>query len=321
MSNDKPRASIGIPVYNGERFLKEALDSILAQTFEDFELIISDNASTDGTEEICKAYAAKDQRIRYYRNEQNLGAAWNFNRVFELSSGKYFKWAAHDDLHTPDFLLKCVDVLDQNSDVVLCHSKVKIIDENGKFLQNYEVKLNTESPKPQERFHELLSKHLCYQIFGLIRASTLRMTSLIGNYGHADGVLLLRLGLLGRFYEIPEYLFFSRKHQQQSMSMFFPRYLLFAKKTPEQSVSMLPNYYSYTVWFDPAKKGQIVFPHWRIFREYWLSVWQAPISWYERAGCYLSMWKQLSGTEYLLIKDLLIAAKTFFGYRESQIRD
>ena len=112
MLNNKPRVSIGMPVFNGENYLAEALDSLLTQTFSDFELIISDNASTDKTEEICRAYAVRDQRIRYFRNQENLGASRNYNRVFELSSGEYFKWAAHDDLCAPEFLGRCVDVLD-----------------------------------------------------------------------------------------------------------------------------------------------------------------------------------------------------------------
>src|SRR5688572_10868700 len=103
MPEKNPRVSIGLPVYNGENYLAEAIDSILAQTFEDFELIISDNASTDRTQEICEAYAAKDGRIRYYRSEVNKGSAWNFNRVFELARGEYFKWAAHDDYIAPEY--------------------------------------------------------------------------------------------------------------------------------------------------------------------------------------------------------------------------
>ncbi|NJM71109.1 MAG: glycosyltransferase family 2 protein [Scytonema sp. RU_4_4] len=311
MSNNQPRLSIGLPVYNGEKFIKEAIDSLLAQTFKDFELIISDNASTDKTEEICRAYAVKDKRIHYYRNEKNIGCARNFNRVFELSSGEYFKWAAHDDLHAPDFLMKCIEVLDKDDTVILCHSKTHFIDEHGKFLQNYDIQLRTDSLKPHERFHELLTKHLCYQIYGVIRASALRRTPPMGSYGHADGILLLRLGLVGRFYEIPEYLFFARSHPQQSMSMFFPNYLLLANNNPQYSLSMLPDYYSYTVWFDSSKKGKILVPHWRIFWEYLFSVWRSSLNWYQRICCYRSLLTQLKGTEYLLIKDLLIAAQIF----------
>jgi len=119
IKNHKPRVSIGLPVYNGENYLEEAIDSILAQTYKDFELIISDNASTDRTPDICQAYANKDPRIRYYRNEKNIGAAVNFNRVFELSSSEYFKWAAHDDIIAPDYISECIEILDNDDSIVL----------------------------------------------------------------------------------------------------------------------------------------------------------------------------------------------------------
>ena len=128
-----PRVSIGLPVYNGEKFIREAIDSIFSQTFEDFELIISDNGSTDRTQQICQAYAAQDLRIRYYRNKKNIGAARNYNLVFELASGEYFKWAAHDDLCAPEYLERCVEILDRDPDVVLCYPKTSIIDEHGEF--------------------------------------------------------------------------------------------------------------------------------------------------------------------------------------------
>ncbi|MBD2214537.1 glycosyltransferase family 2 protein [Nostoc linckia FACHB-104] len=105
MSNPLQRLSIGLPVYNGKKFIRESIDCILNQTFQDFELIISDNASTDNTEKICREYAAKDNRIRYYRNAKNIGCARNFHRAFELSTGEYFKWVAYDDLHAPEYLL------------------------------------------------------------------------------------------------------------------------------------------------------------------------------------------------------------------------
>jgi glycosyltransferase involved in cell wall biosynthesis len=309
MSKNQPRLSIGLPVYNGEKFLNRAIDSLLSQTFEDFELIISDNASTDQTEKICRAYIDQDKRIRYYRNEKNQGCAPNFNRVFELSSGEYFKWAAYDDLYAPDFLKKCIEVLDQDPTIILCHSQVSIIDEYGKFIQNYDVKLKTDSPIRHERFHELLHKHLCYQIFGVIRTSALKMIPPMGSYGHADGIVLLRLGIIGRFYEIPEYLFFARKHPQQSMSMFIPNYLLFANKSQKHSLSMMPDYYAFSLWFDSANEGKIILPHWRIFWEYLLTIWQGSLSFSEHVRCSISMYKQLNGTEYLLLKDLLKASQ------------
>jgi glycosyltransferase involved in cell wall biosynthesis len=305
MSSNQPRLSIGLPVYNGEKFIKEAIDSLLAQTFEDFELIISDNASTDQTEQICRAYAEKDERIRYYRNDKNIGCACNFNRVFELSSGEYFKWAAYDDLHAPNFISKCVEVLDQDSTIILCHSQVYFIDEQGKFLQNYDIKLKADSLKPQDRFQELLAKHLSYQCYGVIRASALKRIPLMGGYGNADGILLLRLGLIGRFYEIPEYLFFARSHPGQSLSMFFPNYLSFTDNNQKSALSVLPDFYAYSVWFDSANEGKLLLPHWRIIWEYLLSIWCSSLSFDERLCCHKSLHQQLKGSKYLLLKDLV----------------
>ena len=126
-----PRLSIGLPVYNGERYLAEAFDCFLAQSFQDFEIIICDNASTDRTAEICRSYAQRDPRLRYYRNEKNLGAIPNFNRVFELSRSRFFKWAAHDDLYHPRYIETCIRILDENPDVILAHSKTAFVDDRG----------------------------------------------------------------------------------------------------------------------------------------------------------------------------------------------
>ena len=106
-----PQVSIGMPVYNGEKFIREALDSLLAQTFTDFELIISDNASMDGTEAICREYAERDQRIRYVRQAENRGPAANFRFVLDEAVGEYFMWAAADDVWTSRFIENCSQML------------------------------------------------------------------------------------------------------------------------------------------------------------------------------------------------------------------
>jgi len=277
MRSSLPYVSIGLPVYNGERFLTETLDSLLAQTFENFELVISDNASTDRTQEICKDYAVKDRRIRYYRNEQNLGAARNYNRVFELSTGKYFKWAAHDDLCAPEYLERCVEVLNQDASVVLCYASTRQIDEHGTILRNFDAKSKLGSSKPRERFCECVCvSHPQVPVFGVIRAGILKKTRLIGNYSSSDRVLLGELVLLGRFYEIPEYLFFKRDHPQQHWRVY-------------------PTVCSRQVWYDPAKAGKITFPHWRLLLEHFISIKRAPLRWYERTLCciYLGWWVRL----------------------------
>jgi len=288
MSANEPRVSIGVPVYNGENYIKEALDSILAQTYADFELIISDNASTDRTPEICRAYAAKDPRIRYYRNAENLGGAPNYNRTFELSSGEYFKWAAHDDVLAPDFLLRCVQVLDEHPEVVLCHPKSKIIDEHGEVIEDYGVHLRTDSPQPYVRFHDLIwVRHWCWQIFGLIRRSALEMTRLHGSYASSDRVLLIELALLEPFYEIPEYLFFSRRHRHQASHL-------------------VRDLHAYATWFDSSKRGKLVLPASKLVLEHFRAVSNAPISRTERARCYLSGYLRLGKYLGIVARDAIM---------------
>src|ERR1700736_6211403 len=125
----KTKLSVGLPVYNGENFLNVAVDSVLGQDFEDFELIISDNASQDGTAALCKEYAARDKRVRYYRSDVNNGGAWNYNRVFELAEGQYFKWQAHDDVCLPGFFRRCVEVFDHAPPtVVVVSPRTQVID-------------------------------------------------------------------------------------------------------------------------------------------------------------------------------------------------
>jgi glycosyltransferase involved in cell wall biosynthesis len=310
--NNQPKLSIGLPVYNGEKFLEAALDALLEQTFQDFEIIISDNASTDRTADICKTYIAKDSRISYYRNETNIGCARNFNRVFELSSGEYFKWASYDDLHHPTFLTKCIEILDDNPSIILCHSLVKFIDEKNQIIGDYDIHFHTDSFKVHQRFDELLAKHLCYQCYGVIRRNALNVAPPMGGYGAADAIFLLRLSLLGRFYEIPEYLFFARHHSQQSLSMFFPEYLKFANNKNRHELKSLPDFHSYAVWFDSNNKGKILLPHWRIFWEYLRSASMGKMNIYERIYCHISIINRLKGTEYLLLKDVLNASQSLW---------
>src|SRR6202011_3838576 len=152
MKSVPPTVSIGLPVYNGERYLRETLDSILAQTYHDFEVIISDNGSTDATEQICREYTARDSRIRYHRSAVNRGAAWNYNNVTALSNGKYIKHAAADDLLMPTYLERCVATLEHDQSMTVCHSRSKFIDEDGRSVPvspgfGSRTKSNIESSK------------------------------------------------------------------------------------------------------------------------------------------------------------------------------
>ncbi|MGD0660071.1 MAG: glycosyltransferase [Syntrophorhabdales bacterium] len=284
------RVSVGLPVYNGERYLNEALDSILRQTFEDFELIISDNASSDRTEEICKEYARNDKRIRYSRSSENLGVAWNFNRVAGLSTSEYFRWATADDLSAPDHIQTCVEVLDREQDAVLCYPKTVLIDENGEFIRYYEDNLDLRSPSPRERLHQYLTKvGLCNIHYGLMRSAALKSTRLVRNYPRSDVVLLGELSLYGTFVEIPRHLFYRRLHPQASSSI--------------GSEERLQEFY------DPKAKGKASLRLWRDEFEYLASCLRAPVTISQKAQIAYMLFRVGVSRRNELIAELLNALK------------
>ncbi len=282
-----PRVSIGIPVFNGENFLSKAVASVLAQTYKDFEIVISDNGSTDATQSICQDYVALDARVRYFRQGANIGAAPNFNFLFHKCVGEYFKWAAHDDLLDPAFLEKCVAALDANPDAVLCHTSAIIIDDHDEQTAKYVNPLKLDGHEPEDRFGELVQFHRSarYEIFGLFRRSALENTALIGSYTDGDGVLLAHVGLRGRIIGIQEPLFFPRRHA-------------------EQSQRLISNKNDYDNWFNPKNAGKLSLPHFRILREYAALVNGEPLSWRQKVSCYGSVLRQASRIWRLLRGDL-----------------
>ena len=210
-----PQVSVGLPVYNGQRYLAQAVEALLAQTFEDFELIICDNASTDGTEETCRAYARLDSRIRYVRNAVNIGGARNYRLAFELAIAPYFRWATHDDLVAPQLLSRCVEILDRDGAVVLAYPKTRLIDAEGRVISDFEDNLHLDSLRPRDRFISVLERvGMCNAIYGLMRSALLRKTRLMGNFLASDIAFLAELTLYGRFWEISDRLFFRRVHAE-----------------------------------------------------------------------------------------------------------
>jgi glycosyltransferase involved in cell wall biosynthesis len=295
MSDNNPCVSIGLPVYNRERYVAETLDSLLAQTFKDFELIISDNASTDKTGDICREYASKDGRIRYYRNDKNMGLSWNFNRVFALSVGKYFKWAASDDICAPDYLLRCVEILDRNPACVLCFPQTVIIDGFGNEIRRNITCLNLTSPYANERYKQFLET-LSYWVrcvvpvaFALTRSCVLKETPLVGNYVGSDVPLAAELALRGGFREIPEVLFFERWHPENS--------ILGNDDRPEKIA----------IWIDPKNKGKIVLPRWRWLLEFLRSIRRVEMSPKEKAMCYIEVGRWASWWHRSLAYDVVAA--------------
>jgi glycosyltransferase involved in cell wall biosynthesis len=272
-----PRLSVGLAVYNGEHFLRASVDSILGQTFTDFELILSDNASTDHTEEICREYAAKDPRVRYTRNATNIGGANNENQTCRMARGEYFRWAAHDDICAPTLFEKCIQVLDSRPDVVLVYTKVVNIDDEGR--ENGAV-FGREGTAPSAggRFSQLSWRwHACEATYGIVRTEVIRKTPLQGNYPCSDRVLLCELAMYGPFVQLEEPLFFKRYHEGNKYKDWRGR----------------------MAWFLPelSKAGKATFPNWLELFGYVQMLRRVPVAPKDLAVCGVSLgrWGLLHG--------------------------
>ena len=282
MAPTVPKISIGLPVYNGENYLRLALDSILRQDYSDFELIISDNASTDATQDICREYAAKDRRIRYYRNETNNGASANFNCLVKLARGEYFKWAAHDDLHLQGFLGRCVEVIEHApATVVLVAPKTEMIDEHGRKMDVVVESLDTRRPQPHQRVKDVLQRVFWATAqFGVFRTEALKKTRLLQPFFAADHVLMVEVALLGEIWEFPETLFQRRVH-------------------PGISTTANKSWRELQLWFDPSQRGlkSLVPPTIRLGLEFIRAITRAPLPLRERCLCYLDVFTVWSPRE------------------------
>ena len=288
-----PLVSVGVPVFNGEAFLEDAIRSALAQTLDDLELILCDNASTDRTAEICRDYAARDPRVRYFRNPRNLGAAANYNLAFSHARGRYFKWLAHDDGMLPSFLAKTCRVLEERPDAVLCNTVVSYIDSAGTPLGLYDTRLSgADSSSPSARFAWMvLRSHTCVDFFGLIRRDALRHSLLHGSFHGADRALLAQLALRGRMVQLPAPLLAIREHPN--------RYTRSQRRSADRAA-----------WHDSAKRGQVSFPTWRLYREYLTLVRREALTPEERSRCYavLARWWAYNWNSARAAVDLLAVA-------------
>ncbi|MER5375844.1 glycosyltransferase family 2 protein [Streptomyces sp. NPDC002553] len=271
-----PRLSVGLPVYNGEEYLAESFDALLGQTYEDFELVVTDNASTDGTQEICREYAARDPRIRYLRLRRNIGAAPNHNYVFTQCRGELFKWASHDDLYARDLLRACVEALDERPEVVLAHADQAVVDEDGKVKVPYAYTLDTASPSAPTRFRSMLFEPGGDDFYGVIRADVLRRVKPHDSYHHADRTFVAEIGLHGPFHQVPELLYFRRDH-------------------PTRAERANPSKRARCVNLDPRRAGPL-HPTPRLLAEYVGgfvgAIRRAPLSSSDRRACYghLAAW-------------------------------
>lgn len=222
-SSRTPQVSIGVPVYNSERWIETTLASLLAQTFVDFELIISDNASEDGTREICERYASADQRIRYIRNATNIGANRNYLAVLAAARAPYFKWASSNDLCAPEFLERCVVALEQAPDAVLAHPRSAIFIKTPADASPYEHDFALMQDDPGERFIQLIERMQLNNAFnGVMRTALLRRALPMGSFWAADVALMAELALIGKYVLVPERLFLRRMSEETATRLRSP---------------------------------------------------------------------------------------------------
>ncbi len=277
MTDHAPRLAIGLPVFNGAEYISDALHSLVGQTYEEFELIISDNASTDATEEICRAFAARDPRIRYIRQPRNIGAVPNHNVVFAQSRSELFKWASDDDLYARDLVERCVAVLDERPDVVLAHCQTAFIDADNSITSSIEYPLSTYSPYAPERFRSLLFDDGGDDDYGVIRSQVLRRIPPYDSYHRSDRTLIAELALHGRFHQLPDWLYFRRHHEGSIETT--------ARSIRQKSVT-----------WDPRRASPWRHPTSRLVAEYlWAyvtAIQRAPLSASDRIACYrhLAAW-------------------------------
>lgn len=283
-----PRVTIGIPVYQGERYLAQALEAACAQTFQDLEICVSDNASTDQTVAICRDWASRDPRIRLEVSDRNRGAAWNFNQVARMARGRYFKWLAVDDLIDPTYIEHCVERLEAPDQPLWVHSRFTAIQASTHPNELEQIRRQAGSGRsmlsapqlhacrsdasPSQRFRGvLLGPTWIDDNYGLIRREALLRTRLeLPLYG-SEKILVAELALQGRYAEIPKILSFSRQHDEGSSKL---------QTAAEQQAFVAPD------------ASQDATP-WRLrcglIRGFWSAISRHPLTMSERLRCHATM--------------------------------
>jgi glycosyltransferase involved in cell wall biosynthesis len=214
MDPAKVPVTVAVPVYNGERFLRQCLDSLLSQTYRDFVLVISDNASTDGTREICESYAKADPRVRYHRNRVNIGLYGNFNLLLGLVRTRYVKVASADDFWAPTMLADAMEQMESDPSLVLCYPRAVLVDEDAREIRRYENPLHLMEDDPALRFKRVLTGiGLVNQLMGVIRTDAVRSMLPLMSTPPADTVFVAELSLYGKILELPKYQYFRRFHE------------------------------------------------------------------------------------------------------------
>ncbi len=287
------RVSIGLPVYNGENYLVTAVESVLNQSYSHWELVICDNASTDGTERLGRDFADNHRQISYYRQSENVGAAPNFNATFHHANGEFFQWLAHDDYLHPEWLARCVAALDSNPKAHLVYGQEMGIDGAGAIIGKRPYLQPNSRATARERMYAILSNDRgSPAVFGLMRREILARTDLIGGYDASDQVLLVDMAMQGQIIELKDWLYFHREHAERSVNAYRDRHAA-------------------NVWFATGNKGKKTYPEWQLMREYLRVIWRAPIPAGERRDCFVQFmrWAKSQRRYQRLWEDLVIAVR------------
>ncbi len=288
--SDPPTVSVGMPVYNGEPYIQQAIESILDQDFDDFELVICDNASQDSTEAVVRDYMQKDDRIRYFRNEKNIGASDNYNAVFKHSRGRYFKWASSNDYCDQGFLRQCVEALEQQPDVVLAYPRTRLFSDSLEDYENYADGLDLREDSPCDRLRSFLANVKLNNVMnGMIRSEILRTTPLIKVFYSSDVNLMGELALHGKFVELSDYLFYRRMDKETATKL-------------KSDKEVLKHY-------DPQMKNPMAMQSWKMHREYFAAVARVPMDREQKWCAYGMLVRRLFWDRADLLRELIQVAR------------
>ena len=296
-----PRISIAMPVYNGAATVGQAIESLLAQTQADFELIVSDNASTDGTGDVVQAYARQDGRIRYTRQSQNIGGPGNYSFVARAARGEYVKWAAAADWCAPTLLERCLEAIVARPDAVLAAPRTRLFASEITAAEDYARDIEILDERPVDRLRRQISEmQLNNAMNGLIRTSALRRTRLIEAYCHSDMVLMGRLALQGKFLLVDERLLYRRMEKSSATSLQSP-------------MERLRFYY-------PKMNARSLFQNWKLHAGWLRAVAAASLPFEQRREALALVARRCYWQWPALVDDLRDAWRYLTGSREAVVR-
>jgi glycosyltransferase involved in cell wall biosynthesis len=294
-TTERPLVSVGMPTFNGERWIRQAVDSILGQTYDVLELVICDNASTDATERICREYADRDPRVRYFRNPDNIGMNNNYNLTFTRATGEYFKWASCSDICAPELLQSCVERLEAHPEEVLSYGRTRILRHDDDAGVRYDDDLEVSHDSPCIRLRRVLEQMALNNVMnGVIRSDILTRTVLLGDYFWSDIVLVAELALHGKFFEVPKDLFYRRM--------------------TAETATKLKSHGEFLAYYD-ARERPRTFQCWRMHWGHLAAASRAPLTMRQRSCVYGYLLRHLVWDRERLFKDLYVAARTLLGGR------